>query len=36
MGVPPWPPPPDPPDRPQPGDALIMERPGTWFAVYHD
>jgi protein-L-isoaspartate(D-aspartate) O-methyltransferase len=24
-------------DRPQrPGDALIMERPGTWFAVYHD
>jgi protein-L-isoaspartate(D-aspartate) O-methyltransferase len=19
-----------------PGDALIMERPGTWFAVYHD
>jgi protein-L-isoaspartate(D-aspartate) O-methyltransferase len=26
----------DPPDRPQPGDALIMERPGTWFAVYHD
>ena len=23
--------------RPQrPGDALIMERPGTWFAVYHD
>jgi protein-L-isoaspartate(D-aspartate) O-methyltransferase len=24
----------DPPDRP--GDALIMERPGTWFAVYHD
>ncbi|HEV2252926.1 MAG TPA: methyltransferase, FxLD system [Streptosporangiaceae bacterium] len=27
----------DPADRPQrPGDALIMERPGTWFAVYHD
>jgi protein-L-isoaspartate(D-aspartate) O-methyltransferase len=26
-----------PADRPQrPGDALIMERPGTWFAVYHD
>ena len=24
----------EPPDRP--GDALIMERPGTWFAVYHD
>jgi protein-L-isoaspartate(D-aspartate) O-methyltransferase len=24
-------------DRPQrPGDALIMDRPGTWFAVYHD
>ena len=24
-------------DRPHgPGDALIMERPGTWFAVYHD
>jgi protein-L-isoaspartate(D-aspartate) O-methyltransferase len=24
-------------DRPQrPGNALIMERPGTWFAVYHD
>ena len=24
-------------DRPQrSGDALIMERPGTWFAVYHD
>jgi protein-L-isoaspartate(D-aspartate) O-methyltransferase len=24
-------------DRPRrPGDALIMERPGTWFAVYHD
>ena len=24
-------------DRPQrPGDTLIMERPGTWFAVYHD
>src|SRR5580704_10410041 len=23
--------------RPQrPGDALIMQRPGTWFAVYHD
>ena len=22
--------------RPQPGDALIMERPATWFAVYHD
>ena len=20
----------------RPGDALIMERPGTWFAVYHD
>jgi protein-L-isoaspartate(D-aspartate) O-methyltransferase len=27
----------DPADRPQrPGDVLIMERPGTWFAVYHD
>jgi protein-L-isoaspartate(D-aspartate) O-methyltransferase len=27
----------DPSDRPQrSGDALIMERPGTWFAVYHD
>jgi protein-L-isoaspartate(D-aspartate) O-methyltransferase len=25
-----------PADRPQqPGDALIMQRPGTWFAVYH-
>jgi hypothetical protein len=24
-------------DQPQPpGDALIMERPGTRFAVYHD
>jgi protein-L-isoaspartate(D-aspartate) O-methyltransferase len=24
-------------DRPHgPGDALIMKRPGTWFAVYHD
>jgi protein-L-isoaspartate(D-aspartate) O-methyltransferase len=27
----------DPADRPRrPGDALIMERPATWFAVYHD
>jgi hypothetical protein len=25
------------PDQPQwPGNALIMERPGTRFAVYHD
>ena len=23
-------------DPRRPGDALIMERPGTWFAVYHD